>query len=303
MFKKLASCILAIAVVFALMPLVSSAVKAGEVIKFGDYDWRVLEVDGDRALLLSDKVLEERSYHNTMTNITWATSDIREYLNDEFFNSFSATDKARIAQVTNTNPDNPWFGTAGGEDTDDYIFLLSLDEVVRYFGDSGQLANGNPDNPWGIDDQFNAARIVRCIVSSCWCHSETYGHQWWLRSPGGGSSDAAGVDDGGSVDVDGYIVNSYLGVRPALWVNLDGTDPPEPPDPPEEKPDDNNVSISVSGNAIAATITPNATITLSGGEPFPLDDPDKLTLKVEKKAPENTEAFFEALKRYLSQSP
>ncbi|MCL2694167.1 MAG: DUF6273 domain-containing protein [Oscillospiraceae bacterium] len=302
MFKKLASCILAIAVVFALIPTVSSAVTAGEVIKFGNYDWRVLEVKDGKALLLSDKVLEERSYHNTDTDITWETSDIRAYLNDEFFNSFSATEKARIAQVTNTNPDNPWFGTAGGEDTDDHVFLLSLDEVVLYFGDADELAKpeGEREEWWGFSGAHADKRIVRCIVSSCWCHSETYGHQWWLRSPGGGSSDAAGVDDGGSVDVDGYIVNSYLGVRPALWVNLDGTDPPEPPEPPEEKPGDNNVSISVSGNAIAATLTPKAKITLSGGEPFPLDDPDKLTLKVEKKTPENTEAFFTALKAYLS---
>ncbi|MCL2698664.1 MAG: DUF6273 domain-containing protein, partial [Oscillospiraceae bacterium] len=133
--------IVACALVFGLVPTVTSAaVTAGGTIIFGGYDWRVLEVKDGRALLLSDKVLELRPYHNTFANITWADSDIRTYLNGEFFNSFSATDRARIVQMSNTNPDNPWFGTAGGANTQDRIFLLSLDELVRYFGDADQLA-------------------------------------------------------------------------------------------------------------------------------------------------------------------
>jgi hypothetical protein len=59
------------------------------------------------------------------------------------------------------------------------------------------------------------------------------------------------------------------------------------------------VAISnVIGDA-TATITPNMMITV-GGNTFPLDDPNKLTLSVNKVAePENTEKFFAALKEFL----
>ncbi|MCL2694529.1 MAG: DUF6273 domain-containing protein [Oscillospiraceae bacterium] len=212
MKRKLLSLMIAVVFVFALVPSVSAAVTVGQVIKFGNYDWRVLEVKDGRALLLSDKVLEQRRYHDTPQFITWAESDMRAYLNGEFFNSFNEADRARVVQVTNTNPDNPWWGTAGGEDTDDYIFLLSLDELIHYFGDADQLIKpaGEREYTWGFYGAHADARIAP-------------GQWWWLRSPGGGSGNAAGVNDVGGVDVGGVGVasaNLSGSVRPALWVDM-----------------------------------------------------------------------------------
>jgi hypothetical protein len=223
MKKRISAILIVCAVVFALVPSVSAAVTAGEVIQFGGYDWRVLDVQDGRALLLSDKVLELRPYHNTYTNITWAESDIREYLNGGFYNGFNGEDRARIAQITNTNPDNPWFGTAGGEDTDDYIFLLSFDELVAYFGDADQLAK--PEGEWEYWFGFSGAhankRIAFCTSTSCCNASTTWGHWWWLRSPGDSSRDAANVGNDGKVIVDGGGVNDYYGgIRPALWAEM-----------------------------------------------------------------------------------
>jgi hypothetical protein len=291
--KKLLAVFLTCVMVFGLMPsMQASAVTVGEVIQFGGYDWRVLEINGDRVLLLSDKILEQRRYHNTNTNITWATSDIRAYLNGEFFKSFNEEDKARIVQVTNTNPDNPWFGTPGGINTQDHIFLLSLDELVLYFGDADQLAKpeSEREHTWGFYGAHADERIVKCINGSCWCHSETYGHWWWLRSPGGTSGGTAGVSSVGVVHVFGYgFIGSGGGVRPALWVYLDSIDPPELPP----------VSIPVDGNA-TATITPGLMISIGGGEPFKADT-DKLSVKIEKKTPTSgeREKFFTALSKYL----
>ena len=44
--------------------------KTGDIYKFAGIDWRVLDVQGDQALLLSDLILEQRNYHNTNTAIT-----------------------------------------------------------------------------------------------------------------------------------------------------------------------------------------------------------------------------------------
>jgi hypothetical protein len=73
-----------------------AAPMVGSVIPFAGYDWRVLEVKGGKALLISEKVLEAREYNNELKNITWAECTLRAYLNGDFFNSLGP-DKARIS--------------------------------------------------------------------------------------------------------------------------------------------------------------------------------------------------------------
>lgn len=185
-------------------------------IKFGGYDWRVLEMQDTKALLLSDKVLERRWYHDCFANVTWENCDLRRYLNGPFFDSFTAEEKKLIipAQITNNN--NPWFKTKGGKTTTDRIFLLSIGEVIKFFGDSGQLRCKNLKTEYYyIDDEYNSARIAVDIDNEVsW---------WWLRSPGYDSHDAARVGNIGRIRVRGLAV--FLsgiggGVRPALWLNL-----------------------------------------------------------------------------------
>ncbi|MDR3206941.1 MAG: DUF6273 domain-containing protein [Oscillospiraceae bacterium] len=170
--------------------------KAGrlsETITFGRYKWLVLAVEGDRALIITKDVIKRRAYHGELTSVTWATCALRTWLKDVFYNQFADSEKARIATTPLTNPNNKRYGTAGGADTSDEVFLLSIDEAKRYFPSDGDRA-ANYGNAW------------------VW---------WWLRSPGGGGSNAAGVNGVGSVDEDGYSVNrSRGGVRPALYIDL-----------------------------------------------------------------------------------
>lgn len=95
--------------------------------------------------ILTDRVvIENMAYHHEFVDVTWETSSIRQYLNGDFFNNFSQADRARIRETYVINNDNPWTfdgmgNTPGGANTTDRIFLLSIDEVLRYFGDSGIL--------------------------------------------------------------------------------------------------------------------------------------------------------------------
>ncbi|MCL2047964.1 MAG: DUF6273 domain-containing protein [Defluviitaleaceae bacterium] len=206
-------------------------VSVGDIIQFGEYDWRVLDVQDGRALLLSDKVLELRRYHDTLEDVTWETSYMRAYLNGDFYNSFSEADRAKIHETTLANNDNPWdFSsieqiealnkTPGGNDTEDNIFLLSLDEVVKYFGDSEYLENQNhPNNHlfYGIGLGFSGQNSNGRIA----LNAQGQVSWWWLRSPGDVSSDAACVSTDGQVYVSGiYCYYGGGGVRPALWLNL-----------------------------------------------------------------------------------
>ncbi|MCL1997149.1 MAG: DUF6273 domain-containing protein [Turicibacter sp.] len=194
---------------------VSETPKVGEIFPFSNHDWRVLDIQNNQALLLSELVLEERAYnkraYNTKnTAITWEDCTLRDYLNKDFYNKLA--DKDKIVKKTIPNKSNQWFGTSGGySTTTDPIFLLSIEEVVQYFGDSGQLKNKYSKNVYYIIDQYSEKRIAK----------DTNGvATWWLRSPGYVSNRAAYVNDYGYVSVDGKTVSAVGGVRPALWLNL-----------------------------------------------------------------------------------
>ena len=185
--------------------------KEKSIITFGDYEWLVLEVENDRALLLSKYFLEKRAYHKEGKDITYENCSLRTYLNGGFYNSFSNADKSRILSVVNTNENNQWYGTSGGASTNDRIFLLSVSEVVKYFGDSGQLKNRPSKSTYYISDKFNSERIASLKNEWASC--------WWLRSLGDYSLRACYVTPRGEIHMDGYIVHSS-GVRPALWLKI-----------------------------------------------------------------------------------
>jgi hypothetical protein len=142
--------------------------------------------------------------------ITWEFSEMRAYLNNEFYNSFGEAEQVRIVETTIANKSNPWFGTKGGNDTSDKVFLLSLEEVVRYFGDSGQL-NHRANEARRIDDEYNSARAA-------YGQGDLALGGWWLRSPGDEIYKIALVRVDGSVNVAGHSIDDSLRIRPAMWV-------------------------------------------------------------------------------------
>ncbi|MDR1704730.1 MAG: DUF6273 domain-containing protein [Clostridiales bacterium] len=191
----------------------------GSVHNLDGIDWRVLSVENNKALLISERILEKRPYNVEWKDITWENCTLRKYLNGEFLNKLGAV-KSAIAETRNANPNNTWYGAAGGNATTDKVFLLSLYELVKYFGDSGDLANkrrkdnsGDVDiNGWSVNDQYNSARMSKYGNEASW---------WWLRSPGFYGDTAARVYTDGAVYVSGRDVNNGTGgVRPALWLNL-----------------------------------------------------------------------------------
>lgn len=227
--------------VYCGAPIKPIPVPPAGKIRFGNYDWYILDKQNDMMLLLTEKVIEKRPYHREECEITWETCDLRKYLNEDFYNSFSESDKARIMDTTVVTNDNPWYGTRGGNPTVDKIFLLSIEEVVQYFGDSGQIKTRYmyPDCDWCQDeylpwltDQYDINR--RAV-------DDTGIVQFWrLRSPGGNTRSVAcvtgftgdGFDQGviniGNADllINGHfmqngcgLLSREVGVRPALWLN------------------------------------------------------------------------------------
>lgn len=196
--------------------------NVSEIIVFGDYHWRVLEVHEDRMLLLTEDIIEKRPYHPVYEEVTWETCELRHYLNHDFYNRFNDADKDRIITVTNTNDANPWYLTSGGADTEDKVFLLDIvDTVCKYFGDSSsKLYNKTPkERYWfGKSDKNNIKRVAQY---------KGYNYWWWVRTPGrnlktavyihGNPIGCVGIN-GNSVFFRSYTPERNGGVRPAMWV-------------------------------------------------------------------------------------
>ena len=187
--------------------------KVGDMIRFGQRNWRILEIIGKNALILSNMIIETRHYHEKDTGTDWASCSLRKHLNGHFFNAFDSYDRTRIIPTLLRNPKNPWFGTKGGSDTSDKIFLLNIEEAVRYFGDSGSLRK-KPSSAGHLDDQYSQFRQAK--------NNMGVGGWWWLRAPGFSTNRAAFVSAAGALYIYGGLVRggSSGGVRPAMWITI-----------------------------------------------------------------------------------
>ena len=211
-------------------------VAAGDTVEFGGYEWLVLDVYAERILVISSRLIGTRLFHNVPGQVaTWETSSIRRFLNNNFYNRFQRSQRDLIVEVYLENNDNPWWGTDGGNNTYDKIFLLSVEEVVLFFGDSGMLERGKNESErrsdlvwpekglyWGgIHDEYSIKRLA-------FMHRPRKGgyeaYEWWLRTPGFRNNSQTNIMLNGAIDVFGVPPSSDLtpvGVRPALWLRID----------------------------------------------------------------------------------
>ena len=207
--------------------------KTYHYFKYELIKWRVLNRNGNDALLLADIALDDQEYNTNPEDVTWETSSVRSWLNGygasvnqpktdysrkNFINSaFTSTQRNAIKTTNVVNNNNIYSGTMGGKNTSDKVFLLSESEVYKTDAAAG----------YGFakdDDTYDEARRSWCstyaYAMGTW--KNTKGNVWWwLRSPGYNSDFAAGVSRYGWVYSHGDdVYNSNDGVRPALHLNL-----------------------------------------------------------------------------------
>lgn len=201
--------------------LKTDEVQIGDTITFGSYEqdndtsngteaieWQVLDKQDGRVLVISKYGLDYQQYHGEYESVTWEECDLRRWLNDDFMDSaFTSEEQAKIPEVTVENKDNPDYGTDGGNDTQDKVFLLSIDEAEEYF-DTDEERQCEPTEYAMANDAY-----VNSDNGNCW---------WWLRSPGLYQNCASDVSSNGGVNYSGdFVSNVGVSVRPALWINLE----------------------------------------------------------------------------------
>ena len=201
-------------------------VQVGDTITFGTWEqdndqrngaepieWIVLEIRGDRALVISRFGLVNAKYMNSANGQVWANSALRATLNYDFYNAaFTDAEKAAIAVTHLVESEDDWdpelraYNRSGMADTDDRIFVLSYAETVRYFPTDESRKCYCTEY---IRVHGNRSDRLYAEGRTCW---------YWLRSP-------AYANNASAVDWDGSIASGYMhharGVaRPCCWVSL-----------------------------------------------------------------------------------
>ena len=194
--------------------------QPGDVITFGSYkqdkggttkkeiQWVVLDQEGSRLLLVSRYALNCHPYHSSYTPVTWEDCELRRWLNEDFLNeAFDEGQKEQIVPVDLTNRDNPEFGTDGGEDTQDMVFILDVEEVERYFP---------------TETSREVENTVYAMHQGAYLGSYNSNTSWWLRLPGESGDHTAFISSGGRLNLMGLQVDDGCGgVRPALWIDTE----------------------------------------------------------------------------------
>ena len=161
--------------------------QVGDKVDFGNRSWYVLEQQGDKVLLLKLDGVGPRNYLEEGTaGKVWADSCLREYLNGEYIDTnFNMAEQECLIETTLTNPDNPVYGTEGGPDTTDRVFLMSTEEYDQYYD----------------------------LINKC-------GHCCWLRTPGKEEGTVTFVDVEKVVMDYGYPGTAEtMYFKPVMWVD------------------------------------------------------------------------------------
>ena len=215
--------------------------KTYHYFKYEPIKWRVLNRNGNDALLLADVALDDQEYNTNWEDVTWEASGMRSWLNGygasvnqpgtdcskkNFINSaFTSLQKNAIKTTSVVNNNNIYYGTTGGNNTSDKIFLLSESEVYN----TDTAAGYGFIKDYSIYDE---ARRSRCSTYAYAMGVERYhntdaeytkynGNIWWcLRSPGSESGKTVFVGSYGKVNEVGLNVFAGEGMRPALHLNL-----------------------------------------------------------------------------------
>ena len=189
--------------------------EVGDYVEMGTYpqtetgeiqpiEWKVLykDVDNNRVLVVSRYSLDCQIFH-TNSNV-WRNSSIRTWLNDTFYSIAFDKEKRYIVPTELTD-----VGTT------DNVFLLSTHEVITYFSSEYERRCKPTDYAISLGASYN----------------NSYGLYnsgvWWLRSPYSDSNNnivycvlvKGNIYAAGTFD-NYYVYLTNIGVRPALWIDL-----------------------------------------------------------------------------------
>lgn len=193
-----------------------SNINIGDTIEFGSYPfwsngdkepikWQVLDKKDDRIFVISKYGLDAKPYHAERETVTWETCTLRKWLNHDFIDAAFTEDEKKQIVLSHVSADpSPKWNIDYGNDTEDYVFLLSAQDAGKKYIDTNTAREISPT-------PFAASKKVCTYKGLCY---------WWLRTPGYNFNHAAVVYNslypGCSCSVD----FNDVAVRPAMWIKI-----------------------------------------------------------------------------------
>ena len=196
--------------------------------RYRPLEWRVL--DAQKGLLLCETIIDSQPINNYVLKSgtddygktaywgdadqsryanNYAQSDLRQWLNHDFLNAaFSPQEQVFLTYATldNSADENVSSPAYGSSVTADRVFLLS-------YADAQNAAYGFTDSTSRRAKGSGYAKCQGVSVSSNYS-------PWLLRSPGNSSRNVISVNNEGDLITTRYSYDAYLGIRPAISVDL-----------------------------------------------------------------------------------
>ena len=204
----------------AVKTYVPAQPAVGDTIIFGAYEqdndasdgreaieWIVLDREDNQLLVVSCYALDCRQYHPEYIDVTWESSDLRAWMNEDFLNeAFDDDEISRITVTEMTSEQAADDSTGADHPAGDRIFLLSGDELERYYTSN---------------DARRCSATAYAAAQGVYCNSDGY-CWWWVRSDCTGDVHIAWLVDGrGKIYPNGSLVDETNGIRPAMWIHWD----------------------------------------------------------------------------------
>lgn len=172
--------------------------------------WRVLSVDGNRALLLADKNLDNKRFNDWWNwGIPWESSTLREWMNSDFVDTaFEENEKSALCTKN---------------DIQDKVFALSKSEIETM----NNTLKENAFNDDAIKDVWrstNTDYLNICLEKE---EIEAPNTGWWLRSNGMFNFLACRITENGEQDERNINEGDEQGrtmARPSVYLDLTKTD-------------------------------------------------------------------------------
>ena len=175
--------------------------------------WRVLKNDGNKLFIMADQALDGRRYNVNEEPVCWATSTLRNWLNEGFYRTaFSSEEQKAIIEQTVDNENEV--------ETREKVYLLS-------FGEATDPAYGFCDAMSGSEGKMSASRVVKKseYARACGVDSDnvfSYPEEectWWLRTCDGIDHDGIVISNGRS-DMKWTDTVPGAACVPVLHINL-----------------------------------------------------------------------------------
>ena len=179
-------------------------------------EWIVLERQEGRVLVLSKDAIEAQKFNASSEETYWENCSLRSWLNGRFpDNAFAKEDPSYVLSTTISNERYP-ISEEGEErqideliletyETRDRLFLLSMEEVERYFPNEEERIALASDS--AIENGVAAGADNSC--------------SWWLRTPDPDTLGTVLTVKGSDGTISRSMYEITNGVRPAMWIRTD----------------------------------------------------------------------------------